>query len=196
MAILRKFPEKHFATPKLKSEVYEYLQTAISQPHSQSTYQVYLSWKKSGPTISSTSSDSLDKWSWLVKSSTWSRDVILTRFLDQKLHIIHVTKVMTSIVFLCRGLNSQISVLLRLIEWGIVAWVGWWNLLITLKKGEGSSFLPFLLLKMITISVINYSFLWISEMVSSSFMILSSVLLSGLYPLHPALLESGGIFFW
>ena len=42
----------------------------------------------------------LDKWIWLVTSSTWPRDLFWIRSLVYKLHISHVTKVMSKSIFI------------------------------------------------------------------------------------------------
>ena len=113
LAMLTKFPYKCFSTYNLKVWIiyanFNLLMLLI-------IYWPSFSWKKSGASIFSTSwhvmkfklslGIPLDKWSWLVTSSTWSRDFIWKWFLVWKLQISHVIKTMTSsILSFCQGLS-------------------------------------------------------------------------------------------
>ena len=98
------FLKKNLAPTSLKSEVTEHAQTAISWCRLWFTDESF-SWKKSGVFIFSISWNgkkfkltlgiSLDKWSWLFKSSIWSHYFVWKWFLVSKLHISHVKKKMT-----------------------------------------------------------------------------------------------------
>ena len=95
MAILAKFSVKHFGTPKFKSEIW-----CMCKLHFLVQLTIYwpsFTWKKSSPTVSWTSRDSLDKSSWLVTSWTWLSEFIFQKFAGPYIRhcqqITHVTKV-------------------------------------------------------------------------------------------------------
>ena len=95
MAILAKFSVKHFGTPKFKSEIW-----CMCKLHFLVQLTIYwpsFTWKKSAPTVSWTSRDSLDKSSWLVTSWTWLSEFIFQKFAGPYIRhcqqITHVTKV-------------------------------------------------------------------------------------------------------